>query len=183
MAADPGALLGQINRGLREILVNSSDVMFVTATYAVLDVENCAMSYAIAGHPPPICISASAPDPCSVLQAKGNPALGLFPGATFQSYEISLHDGDALLFYTDGLIEVDGRDGASLVFEEFLAAVRRHAALPLPALVRELLSEIQSYAVHGFDDDVCILAAGIGPEPNEPSSEATEGEDEVVQIQ
>ena len=44
------------------------------------------------------------------LELAEGPALGLLPAAVYTSTEGVLRPGDALLLYTDGLVEVPGRD-------------------------------------------------------------------------
>jgi len=49
----PGALLSRVNRGLIEIIPAEKGVMFVTAAYAVFDIDRRTVRYASAGHPAP----------------------------------------------------------------------------------------------------------------------------------
>lgn len=156
----PGEVLARVNRGLIEIIPSETGVMFVTAAYAVFDTQSRSVRYASAGHPAPLHIVRSTPGAAALVPPRGdfNPALGIFPRVTFHDYERPMADGDIILFYTDGLFEVEDAQRTQLSIEGLTAFVRSLNALPLTALVNGIVSSVQSYAADGFDDDVCLLA-------------------------
>ena len=45
------------------------------------------------------------------------PAIGIIPNAQFKTTEAKLAPGDCLLFYTDGIIEVEASDGSQFGIE------------------------------------------------------------------
>ena len=79
-----------------------------TACHLVLDLETGAYQLASAGHPPVAHFDAGS-GRWSLLTAEG-PALGLVPGSDYPTCTGTLRPGDAVLLYTDGLVEVPGRD-------------------------------------------------------------------------
>ena len=81
---------------------------FATAVHLVLDLETGAYELASAGHPPVAHFDAGS-GRWSLLPAEG-PALGLLPGSDYPTCTGTLRPGDAVLLYTDGLVEVPGRD-------------------------------------------------------------------------
>ena len=81
---------------------------FATAVHLSIDLETGAFGVASAGHPPVAHFDAGS-GRWSLIEVNG-PALGLVPGATYTRAEGLLRPGDALLLYTDGLVEVPGRD-------------------------------------------------------------------------
>jgi sigma-B regulation protein RsbU (phosphoserine phosphatase) len=95
------------------------------------------------------------------------PALGLMREAAYPVTSLPLVVGDALLLFTDGLYEVEGRDGKQFGFERLQEAVGRRIGLPAGQLLDELVAEARRHAASGeFGDDVCLLeiefAARIG---------------------
>lgn len=81
---------------------------FATAVHLRLDLATGAYTVDSAGHPP-VAVFHSGSGRWSVLDV-GGPALGLLPHVDYDTETGRLAPGDALLLYTDGLVEVSGRD-------------------------------------------------------------------------
>ena len=81
---------------------------FATAVHLVLDLVDGHFSVESAGHPPVALFDAGS-GRWELLPAEGL-ALGLLPETTYEAVTGRLERGDALLLYTDGLVEVSGRD-------------------------------------------------------------------------
>ena len=84
------------------------DEGFATAAHLVVDLRTGAFLLESAGHPPVAHFDAGT-GRWSLVDA-GGPALGLLPDVEYEPVEGRLDRGDALLLYTDGLVEVPGRD-------------------------------------------------------------------------
>jgi DNA-binding response OmpR family regulator/serine phosphatase RsbU (regulator of sigma subunit)/anti-sigma regulatory factor (Ser/Thr protein kinase) len=129
----------------------------VTAVYAVYDPGEGTLSYANAGHIPPIlCLPGAAP--CR-LDGGAGPPLGVGP-LTVAAGQIDLPPGSMLALYTDGLVERRGSDIDSGI-DRLLALLSPPPADigALPArMVEQLLPE-------GPDDDVAVLLASVVPAP------------------
>lgn len=80
---------------------------FATAVHVTLDVGCGAFAVRSAGHPPAAVFRAL--DGGWELLTAGGPALGLLEGGGYEPSAGVLHPGDALLVYTDGLVEVAGQ--------------------------------------------------------------------------
>ncbi len=81
---------------------------FATAVHVSVDLDSGRFSAGSAGHPPAAQFAAGSGN-WSLVQPTG-PVLGLLPDAVFTQVCGHLGRGDALLLYTDGLVEVPGRD-------------------------------------------------------------------------
>jgi hypothetical protein len=81
---------------------------FATAAHLSLDLDTGGYLVESAGHPP--CAHFDAGSGRWSLHESVGPALGLVPTATYTADSGILRPGDALLLYTDGLVEVPGRD-------------------------------------------------------------------------
>ena len=81
---------------------------FATAVHLAVDLTSGAYTLGSAGHPPVAHFDAGS-GRWGLDEAHG-PALGLLPDAQYTSTKGVLRPGDALLLYTDGLVEVPGRD-------------------------------------------------------------------------
>lgn len=81
---------------------------FATAIHLSLDLTSGEYEIRTAGHPPAV-IRHAATERWSVLESEG-PILGLMPDARFSCVRGSLAQGDAVLLYTDGMVEEPRRD-------------------------------------------------------------------------
>jgi predicted ester cyclase len=118
-SSSPGEVLERVNETLlARIPLN----MFVTCFYAVLDPESGTLRYANAGHDPPYLWHGGC---CEELRARGMP-LGLMPGMSYEEGEVSLREGDSVLFYSDGLVEAHDPKGEMFGFPRLRAHVAEH---------------------------------------------------------
>lgn len=128
-----------------------------------LDHATGEFQYCTAGHPPPLLVTADASS--RYLEPSGAGPLG--NGAGFPVRTEALGIGDAILFYTDGLIERPGRPlGASTAEFADLAAniVGGKGGFVIDAPARHidrLCSETLELLLRstGYNDDVTLLAA------------------------
>jgi PAS domain S-box-containing protein len=154
MGADPSAFLAELNAELAKFVTAES---FATALYAVVDGRSGWVSYASAGHPPALHLSADA-DAVAELHHRGIP-LGMMPDTQYEAHEAHLGEGDMLLAYTDGAVEVPGETGqllgtgglGSLALEE-----RTHGDVPLLERLYERVKEACSEVV--LPDDLTLFS-------------------------
>ncbi len=161
---DPGLLLMRLNSDLRAILQQTGTPLFTTAFYLVADLETRQISYANAGHPKPFIIYADSRH-VELLKnpsQKASPALGLFADSTYPTAQRSFEPGDRILFYTDGLYEVEGPDGTQYTQEMLQDAVRQNAPKTENAFLDGLLSQITNFSENQkFADDVCLVTLEV----------------------
>ena len=81
---------------------------FATAIHLTLDLVTGEFQVRTAGHPPAVQLVAGS-GRWSVIETEG-PALGLIEDAEFPCVEGVVRSGDALLLYTDGMVETRRRD-------------------------------------------------------------------------
>jgi PAS domain S-box-containing protein len=142
-----------------------------TAACVVVDREAGTVTWARAGHPPPLLIT---PDGAGVLDGAGaGPVLGADRAQPYSEATGPLAPGATLLLYTDGLVERRGE-----LLDEGLARVRaaaeRHAAEAPGRLTRRLLDEV--LADTDQPDDVAVIAARLLPRPLAEQMPADPGE-------
>jgi hypothetical protein len=82
---------------------------FATAAHLVVDLVSGDYWVASAGHPPAAHFSAGS-GRWRTIEDTAGPLLGVLAEATFPPEKGRLEPGDALLLYTDGLVEAPGRD-------------------------------------------------------------------------
>ena len=110
-AADPGQFLTQLNGEFTEILKQTGTLVFATVLYCVINIRRREARFVRAGHPPPLHARRTTGEVQTAACSKGStgPAMGLIPNAQFKTTEAKLAPGDFLLFFTDGIIEVEAR--------------------------------------------------------------------------
>jgi PAS domain S-box-containing protein len=124
----------------------------VTCVYAVHDPSDGTLTYANAGHLPPI---ATGPDGCSLLDGGGGPPLGAGAAAP-SAGRVELPAGTMVVLYTDGLVERRDRDLQTGI--DALAATLAADGDDIADLPRRLVDEL---APGIPDDDVAILVARV----------------------
>jgi sigma-B regulation protein RsbU (phosphoserine phosphatase) len=107
---EPLTVMHAVHRGLIE---SSAYEMFVTAIYGVLDPVSGEFTYVRGGHEEPLYIPRNGE--FEFLSGPGR-FLGLWPDPppAFEERQVSLHHGDVLVLYSDGV--TDMRNGAGEFF-------------------------------------------------------------------
>ncbi len=150
-SSSPGEVLEQVNETL---LARIPANMFVTCFYAILEPQSGTLSYANAGHDLPYLRRGDGD--CNELRARGMP-LGLMPGIGYEEKEIVLEEGEAALFYSDGLVEAHGPKGEMFGFPRLQALMAKHGSER--SLGNLLLEELYSFVGEGWEqeDDITLL--------------------------
>ena len=91
------------------ILKDSQAEMFLTAAYAVLELDTGRLIYANAGHNRPLWRHAA--DGTVTELDQGGIVLGAFEGIVLEEQRLDLAPGDALILYTDGVTEAVNGEG------------------------------------------------------------------------
>jgi anti-sigma regulatory factor (Ser/Thr protein kinase) len=131
-----------------------------TVAYGVLDPATGALTVACAGHPPGLVVSAAGD--ARLLDTRPAPPLGALPFAQFRETTATLEEGDALAFYTDGLIET--RDAPLTDRLEMLRAAAANAtATTADRLCDQLLDAL--VPERSSEDDVAVVVVRRLPIP------------------
>jgi serine phosphatase RsbU (regulator of sigma subunit) len=163
-AADPGRLLTQLNSEFTEILKQTGTLVFVTVLYCVINVREGTARFARAGHPPPLQVRRSSGEVQPIIMAadSAGPAVGIIPNAPFKTTEAKLAPGDCLLFYTDGIIEVEASNGSQFGIEGLQQTVRAHLNEPTDSLLDAVVSDVYKFGDSTvLTDDACLVAAEL----------------------
>jgi len=162
-ADQPGELLTKINRTLWEILRNSGTNLFATACYVVADVATSRITFANAGHPSPLLVRGSSRSVEPIVPPRGSgPALGIFENAQYAIHERALEPSDLILFFTDGLFDVENQHDESFNEHRLRQSIQTRAGMPPDQLVHDVFQEIEQFAEgRAFADDVCFLGMEI----------------------
>jgi serine phosphatase RsbU (regulator of sigma subunit) len=124
---------------------------FATAVHVAIDLVTGHYRLSSAGHPPAAHYSGGS-GRWQLVELEGT-VLGLVPQATFGVAEGQLARYDALLLYTDGLIEVPGRD-LSVGIDRLLGAAERLVPRGFAGGAKVILDEVAPVA---SDDRAVVL--------------------------
>src|SRR5215470_9359870 len=131
-AGDPGRLLTELNSEFTKILKQTGTLVFATVLYCVINIRERGARFARAGHPAPLHVCRTSEEIQTVASGDGSsgPAMGLVPNAQFRTSDAKLAPGDLLLFFTDGVIEAEGRGGSQFGIEGLRQSVRSNLNQP-----------------------------------------------------
>jgi phosphoserine phosphatase RsbU/P len=128
---------------------------FVTAVYGVLDLQRRSLTYANAGHNPPLLLRAGGR---SEQLASTGTILGAFAGSTFRERSVDLHPGDMLLMYTDGLTEAMNAENEQFGVGRVEECLARLRGMPSAEICRGLLAAVRGFTGQAWlKDDVTLI--------------------------
>jgi phosphoserine phosphatase RsbU/P len=165
-APDPGRLLTQLNSEFTGILKQTGTLVFVTVLYCVINVTTGNVRFSRAGHPPPLRARRSSGEVQSMIIGgdSAGPAIGIIPNAPFKTTEAKLEPGDFLLFFTDGIIEVEAHNGSQFGIEGLQQGVRSNLDQPTESLLDSIVSDVYKFGASTvLTDDACLVAAELSP--------------------
>jgi sigma-B regulation protein RsbU (phosphoserine phosphatase) len=154
----PVDVLKRINK----LYVNNINfTTFVTLFFARLDPHERMLSYANAGHNPPLLYRSSAQE-CTWLKPTG-PAIGLMEEYPLRLDQVNLIEGDILLFYTDGIIEALNPQGTEQFgYDRLSAVIHQNSGLHANELVQKLRQELNDFTQGSLlADDITLVVCKV----------------------
>ena len=153
--ASPSSVCASVNRLLCR---NMASGRFVTFCYARIDVAAGRLTYANAGHNPPLLVRA---DGSIEKLSPGGTVLGVYTESTYEQGEYPLLPGDRLVFYTDGITEGRNRDGEEYGEDRLTAAALRHRGGDADAMLAAVLQDVESFNGGAYEDDATLIVAAL----------------------
>ncbi len=142
----PGEVLTRLNRLLVEDFPSGK---FVTMVLAVLNPSTRTLSFASAGHLPPLLVDDKG---ARFLDSERGMPLGLGRGE-FSETQVQLEPGARLVFYSDGITEATGGTD-----EEYGKGHLRDHVLTCGASAESLLTDVRNFANgEGLHDDATVI--------------------------
>jgi sigma-B regulation protein RsbU (phosphoserine phosphatase) len=144
------ALLGTID-SLPDLAARMNELLhastpsnkYVTAILVDLDPVSGAVRYVNAGHTD--CLLRRADGEAVWLKGTGTP-LGLIPGMPYGEESLTLHPGDLLALFSDGVTEAQDVDENEFGEGRVVSLFNRLASLPAKEMVEELFDELDRFA-------------------------------------
>ena len=136
---------------------NNESGMFVTAWLGKLDLTTGTLSFANAGHNPPVITHADGK--CEYLKSRPGFVLAGMEGIKYKANEMKLSKGDRILLYTDGVTEATNKSESLYGEDRLLSYMSKGQELNAEELLSGLKDDIDSFAdgAPQFDDITMLL--------------------------
>ena len=137
--------------------------LFVTAFYGILDLETGELSYANAGHNPPLLMPAEGM--VRQLPGTGGVAMGVMPGLNYAEGRAMLTAGDTLVLYTDGISEAMDRDGHEYTEARLIGSLTESHRQSVEIVMSSLMDSVNRFVggAPQSDDITCLIVRYKGP--------------------
>jgi GAF domain-containing protein len=156
----PAKTLEQVNERL---LANSQNGLFITTFYGILSLPDGILTYTVAGHNPPLITRSKSKD--VFVFEKGGIALGALPNIHLPERQITLHPGDCLVLYTDGVTEAFNAQGIMYGEDRLKDVLRSTMDQPATTVIETLQSDLAEFRGDApLSDDTTILAIARNPQ-------------------
>jgi phosphoserine phosphatase RsbU/P len=129
---------------------------FTTAVLGEYNPVSRRLTYVNAGHNSPILRRANGA--VETLEVGGLP-LGIQSGETYETASLELRPGDALIFFTDGVVEAFNEEGKEFGNERWLDAIRNLPDWNAQETLNFLVKKVDDYvgATRQSDDITCLV--------------------------
>lgn len=160
----PSAILARLNETMLLQRRERGDHKFCTAAYIKLQPNkeeaehHTKVTISCGRHPPPVLLKADG----SILKI-GQPghAIGVFEEAHLTEQEARLAAGDALVLYTDGVLEARAEDGTFFGEEPLMSILRSSAALDASTIAGRIERAVVDFQEENLRDDIAVLVLPV----------------------
>jgi serine phosphatase RsbU (regulator of sigma subunit) len=160
----PSAVLTGLNEAMLRQRREHDDHKFCTVTYARLETNEgntehgSKVTVCRGGHSPPLLLKAD-----GSIYKIGQPgrAIGVFEDANLTEQEASLAPGDALILYTDGVIEARSSDGLFFGEERLIAFLQSSVGLDASTIAGRIEDAVLNFQEQVPGDDIAVLVLRV----------------------
>jgi phosphoserine phosphatase RsbU/P len=159
LAEEPGNLGSFMSRINKATCAKCPSNRFITFFFCVLDTKTGDLSYANAGHNPPIVIRANGDH--EMLDG-GGPVLGILSIAPYSEMHAKLAPGDMLVLYSDGVTEATNNNFEEFDEIRFIDVLKKHRKNPAPTIVQAVNAALNEFAAGAPQaDDITLVVAKV----------------------
>lgn len=155
LAEDPGDLGPFMVRLNKATCAKCPSNRFVTFFFCVLDPASGELSYANAGHNPPILVRANG---AAEMLDGGGPVLGIISIAPYAEMHDKLDHGDMLVLYSDGVTEANNAAFDEFDEERFIQVLKQYRDQPATAIVEAVTKALTEFCAGAPQADDITLA-------------------------
>ncbi len=149
----PAGVFNYANKYLFTRLIRNG---FITAFVSSYQTNNRLLSYANAGHPPPV-LKRAENNSIEILSDKIGIPLGISQGNHWQSSEVVINKNDIFVVYTDGVTELKSPEGEQFG-EQALLDIIKNSSNSVESLMSDIKSALKLHqGSTGNTDDLTLL--------------------------
>ncbi len=153
----PAAVLAHVNKVVARLFSEH----FVTAACCLVDPEGLSAEFSLAGHMGPLWLQSETGS--VVQQNNAGLPLGIAEESAYETSSITLGHGDALFFYTDGLVEAFDPNGHQYGEERLKRRLCDQGGSSPKSLCASIGRDLKGHCgKHPRDDDLTLLAVKFG---------------------
>ena len=172
--AESGMSVEEVFTQANEKLCEGNDAgMFVTAWMGILDIDTGLVTFANAGHNPPLIRRSDGS--CEYLKTRPGFVLAGMESIRYRKNELQLMPGDMLYLYTDGVTEAT--DAANQLYGEdrLFDLLNKHGELQPQPLCENIITDVDKFTGEApqFDDITMLCLKYSGPQKGD-SNERTD---------
>jgi serine phosphatase RsbU (regulator of sigma subunit)/catechol 2,3-dioxygenase-like lactoylglutathione lyase family enzyme len=139
---------------------NTLDGAFATLFFAEYHVPTGRLRYVNCGHLPALILRAD--DTVERLYATCT-VLGIFKKWDCELGDLTIHPGDTLALYTDGITESFNADRDEFGEDRLIESLRRHRNQPAQSLLQSIVADVRQFSPQEQHDDITLIIAKSGP--------------------
>ena len=129
---------------------------FITLFYLQYNMQTKQISFANAGHPPPLLIKQKEMR-CCELDAEGL-ILGVRKDVSFEEKMLEIEQGDFILLYTDGLTEAENPAGEFFGIQSVCDILHKYANHTPQTIIELIINDLKEFCQsESFKDDVTLM--------------------------
>ncbi|HMD07666.1 MAG TPA: SpoIIE family protein phosphatase [Candidatus Acidoferrum sp.] len=155
----PQRLLCAVNQLFSQ---NTPDGAFATLFLADYHIPSGHLRYINCGHPPALVLrcddSIDRLDPTATV-------LGIFKKWDCELGEQTIHPGDTLVLYTDGITESFNQAQDEYGEARLIESLLRHRSQPSQSLLQNIVDDVRQFSPHEQHDDITLIVAKSSPSP------------------
>ena len=159
-----GEIMTRANRRTKQDIKSG---MFVALLYAVLDANAGMIRMCSAGQTQPVYLPSKGNS--VLLETEGDTfPLGILEDVNYQETQLSVNEGDKIIFYTDGIVEAMNSENEMFGFERLQAVIdaakHKNAAQTLNEIVQAVTAFAGDTSQH---DDITAITVCVIPPVNQ----------------
>jgi serine phosphatase RsbU (regulator of sigma subunit)/catechol 2,3-dioxygenase-like lactoylglutathione lyase family enzyme len=135
---------------------NTPDGAFATLFLADYHVPTGRLRYINCGHPPALVLRRD--DSIDRLHATAT-VLGIFKKWDCELREQTIHPGDTLVLYTDGITESFNESRDEFGEARLIQSLLRHRSHPSQSLLDNIVADVRQFSPHEQHDDITLIVA------------------------